>query len=219
MIRRPPRSTLFPYTTLFRSVVGLTLALLLHRHIQLRPLWRALAIVPWAMPISVTALTWRWILNGQWGILNYGLIRVGLMDQHIAWLSQAPWIWPSLLMVSVWISYPIAFVNLLAGLQGIPQELYESAQIDGVTPRQGFRHITLPLLRPVMAASVLLLVILQMREFATVWVITFGGPGIATTTLSPLVYVVSFRYFRMGLGAAIGIVLLAMSAIFTSLYL
>jgi ABC-type sugar transport system permease subunit len=224
---RDPRSWVFLHNTFIYVfgnvagdlVVGLILALLLNRPLPLRWLWRGLAIIPWAMPITVTGLTWRWILDGQWGVLNYGLSRVGVIDRYVPWLAQDPWIWPSLLMVSVWASYPFAFVNLLAALQGIPDEISEAARIDGVSSWQELRYITLPLLRPVIAVTVLLATILHMREFATIWIMTSGGPGIATTTLSPLVYIVSFRFFKMGYGASIGIILLVINAIFTFLYL
>lgn len=199
--------------------LGLVLALLLNRPMRFRMLWRALAIIPWAMPMTVSGLSWRWILNGQWGILNYLLQQIGVINQYVAWLSEDALVWPSLLVVAIWQTYPFAFVCLLAGLQGIPHELNEAAAIDGASRRQAFASITIPMLRPVMAATVLLLTIMQMREFATIWIMTSGGPGIATTTLSPLVYITSFRYFKMGYGAAIGIMLLAINAVFAFFYL
>jgi multiple sugar transport system permease protein len=224
---RDPRTLVFAHNTAIYVVgsvigdlgVGLVLALLLNRPLPLRWLWRGMAIIPWAMPITVTGLTWRWILDGQWGILNYGLTKAGLIDRYIAWLSQDPWVWLSLLTVSVWASYPFAFVNLLAGLQGIPGEVYEAARLDGANAWREFRNITLPFLRPVIAVTVLLVTILHVREFMTIWIMTSGGPGIETTTLSPLVYIESFRFFKMGYGASIGVVLLAVNAVFAFFYL
>jgi multiple sugar transport system permease protein len=200
-------------------VVALLLALILGRRTAFAAFWRGLAIVPWAMPITVTAMVWRWILNGQWGILNYVLVQVGLLDEYVSWLSSQVWLWPSILMVNVWAGFPFMFVNLLSGLQAIPRELHEAARIDGAGPWAAFWRITLPLLRPVIAALLLLSVIIHLREFATIWILTSGGPGIRSTTLSPLVYVTSFRYFRLGYGAAIGVVLLSISLVFTVLYL
>jgi multiple sugar transport system permease protein len=200
-------------------VVALVLALLLGRRIAFAAFWRGLAIIPWAMPITVTAMVWRWILNGQWGILNYVLVQVGILGEYVSWLSSPIWLWPSVLMVNVWAGFPFMFINLLSGVQGIPRELYEAARIDGAGARALFWRITLPLLRPVIAALLLLSVIIHLREFATIWVLTSGGPGIRTTTLSPLVYVTSFRYFRLGYGAAIGVILMSVSLVFTVLYL
>jgi multiple sugar transport system permease protein len=122
-------------------------------------------------------------------------------------------------MVNVWAGFPFMFINLLSGVQAIPRELHEAARIDGAGPWAAFWRITLPLLRPVIAALLLLSVIIHLREFATLWILTSGGPGIRSTTLSPLVYVTSFRYFRLGYGAAIGVVLLSISLVFTVLYL
>ena len=171
------------------------------------------------MPITVTAMVWKWILNGQWGILNYLLVRAGILDEYVSWLSSPTWLWPSIILVNVWAGFPFMFINLLSGVQGIPRELYEAGRIDGAGAGALFWRITLPLLRPVIAALVLLSVIIHLREFATLWVLTSGGPGIRSTTLSPLVYVTSFRYFRLGYGAALGVILMSVSLLFTILYL
>ena len=200
-------------------VVALTLALILGRRVAFAAFWRGLAIIPWAMPITVTAMVWKWILNGQWGILNYVLVQVGILDEYVSWLSSPIWLWPSILLVNVWAGFPFMFINLLSGVQGIPRELYEAGRIDGAGASALFWRITLPLLRPVIAALVLLSVIIHLREFASIWVLTSGGPGIRSTTLSPLVYVTSFRYFRLGYGAALGMILMSMSLVFTVLYL
>jgi multiple sugar transport system permease protein len=200
-------------------VVALTLALILGRRIRFAAFWRGLAIIPWAMPITVTAMVWKWILNGQWGILNYVLVQVGILDAYVSWLSSPVWLWPSILLVNVWAGFPFMFINLLSGVQGIPRELYDAGRIDGGGAGALFWRITLPLLRPVIAALVLLSVIIHLREFATLWVLTSGGPGIRSTTLSPLVYVTSFRFFRLGYGAALGVILMSVSLIFTVLYL
>jgi len=200
-------------------VVALTLALILGRRIAFAAFWRGLAIIPWAMPITVTAMVWKWILNGQWGILNYVLVQVGILDEYVSWLSSPIWLWPSILLVNVWAGFPFMFINLLSGVQGIPRELYEAGRIDGASASALFWRITLPLLRPVIAALVLLSVIIHLREFASIWVLTSGGPGIRSTTLSPLVYVTTFRYFRLGYGAALGMILMSVSLVFTLLYL
>ena len=199
--------------------VALLLAVLLSRRVTFAAFWRGLAIIPWAMPITVTALVWRWILNGQWGILNYVLYELGVVSEYVSWLSSQTWMWPSILIVNVWAGFPFMFVNLLSGLQGISPELYEAAQIDGAGPLRTFVRITLPLLRPVIAALLLLSTVVHLRDFATVWILTSGGPGIRSTTLSQLVYITSFRYFRMSYGAAIGIILMSFSLLFTVLYL
>ena len=205
--------------TVGQFVVAMSLALLLSGRITFAAFWRGLAIIPWAMPITVTVMVWKWILNGQWGILNYVLVQMGVLDEYVSWLSSPIWLWPSIIVVNVWAGFPFMFINLLSGLQGIPREIYEAGRIDGAGAGALFWRITLPLLRPVIAALVLLSVIVHLREFATLWVLTSGGPGIRSTTLSPLVYVTSFRYFRLGYGAALGVILMSMSLVFTVLYL
>jgi multiple sugar transport system permease protein len=200
-------------------LVALTMALILGRRIRFAAFWRGLAIIPWAMPITVTAMVWKWILNGQWGILNYVLVQVGILDEYVSWLSSPVWLWPAIILVNVWAGFPFMFINLLSGVQGIPRELYDAGRIDGAGAGALFWRLTLPLLRPVIAALLLLSVIIHLREFATLWVLTSGGPGIRSTTLSPLVYVTSFRFFRLGYGAALGVILMSVSFIFTVFYL
>jgi multiple sugar transport system permease protein len=222
----PDTPTYFANTAIYvlggsfaQLVVAMILALLLNRRLPLRAFWRALAIVPWAMPLTMTALVWRWILDGQWGILNYVLRQLGIISQYISWLSSPIWLWPSILLVDAWAGFPFVFVNLLSGLQGIPREIYEAARIDGAGPWTIFWRITVPMMRPIIGTVVLLSIIMHLRDFATIWMLTSGGPGIRSTTLSPLVYVISFRFFKMGYGASIGIVLMLIGLIFTMIYL
>lgn len=224
---RHPNAPTFAFNTLIYVVGGvvgtfltaLALALLLNERLVLRAFWRGLALIPWAMPITVTIMIWRWVLDGQWGILNYILLRLGLIDHYVNWLSSDVWLWPSILAVSVWAMMPFMFVNLLSGLQAIPREIYEAAKIDGAGRWITFWSITLPMLRPVILTGLLISTILHLREFAVVWIMTSGGPGIRSTTMSPLVYIESFRHFRMSYGAAIGVILLSLSLLFTWLYL
>lgn len=200
-------------------ITAMALALLLNKRLVLGAFWRGLALIPWAMPITVTAMIWKWVLDGQWGILNYVLLRLGIITEYISWFSSETWLWPSILAVNVWAMTPFIFVNLLSGLQGIPQEIYDAGKIDGAGSWTMFWRITLPMLRPVIMTVLLISLILHLREFATIWILTSGGPGIRSTTISPLVYIESFRYFRMGYAAAIGVILMTSSLVFTALYL
>src|SRR5262249_18938028 len=101
-------------------VGGLTLPLLPRRPVPFAAFWRGVAIIPWAMPITVTAMVWKWILNGQWGILDYVLVQAGVLDHYVSWLSSPVWLWPSILVVNVWAGFPFMFINLLSGVQSIP---------------------------------------------------------------------------------------------------
>jgi multiple sugar transport system permease protein len=137
--------------TLGQLTVAMVLALLLNSELPMRGFWRGMAIVPWSMPITVTVMIWRWILDGQWGILNYILMKLGIIGHTISWLSSPLWLWPSILVVDAWAGFPFMFVNLLSGLQGIPPELREAARIDGAGSWTIFWRITLPLMRPVIS--------------------------------------------------------------------
>jgi len=198
---------------------GLLVAILLNQTFRFRGIMRAVALIPWVMPTLVATIVWRWILDGQWGILDYVLMRWGIIDQPIQWLADPKVIWFSVLIVSLWRHFPFWYVNLLAGLQVIPQELYEVAKIDGASTLTSFWHITLPLLRPVIVVLFLLETIWRSNEFTTIWTLTRGGPGMETMTLAPLVYMQSFSFYRMGYSSAIAVLLTIAMLIFTVIYL
>ncbi len=222
-----PRWTLYVRNTViwtFGSVVGevglgLLLALLLNRRIPFRPVWRGIVILPWLMPPVVVAIVWRWILDGEWGILNYVLMNLGIIQSRISWLTNRSTMWISILVISWWKSIPFSFVNLLAGLQMIPEELYEAAIVDGASLWHRFRMITLPLLRPVLVVVTLLMTIWRSHDFNLLWALTRGGPGGQSTTLAILSYRVGFEFYRVAYGASIGVLLMAFMLVFTGVYM
>ena len=199
--------------------LGTILALLLNRPVPLRGLLRGIALLPWLMPPVVVAIVWKWILDGQWGILNLTLLNMGILQEPITWLADPRTIWPSILVISWWKSVPFAFINVLAGLQVISPEFYDAAQIDGASRWQRFRHVTLPLLRPVLTVLVLLMLIWRSHEFNLLWVLTQGGPGSDSTTLATMSYEVSFQYYRTSYGSTIGVLLMAVMLVFTFFYI
>jgi multiple sugar transport system permease protein len=143
----------------------------------------------------------------------------GIINEPIQWLADPKVIWLSVIIVSLWRHFPFWYVNLLAGLQVIPQELYEVAKIDGASALSAFWHITLPMLRPIIVVLFLLETIWRSNEFTTIWTLTQGGPGNATMTLAPLVYMQSFKFYRMGSASAIAVLLTAAMLVFTAIYL
>jgi len=199
--------------------VGLVFALLLNQNIPLRWFWRSMALIPWVMPTVVASVIWQWILNGEWGILNYILKTSGLIRENVLWLSTPQFIWPAVLVVSIWKGYPLAYALLLAALQGIPKDIYDAARIDGANRWKGFLWITLPLLRPTLFVLVLLGTIWEAQSFTAIWTLTRGGPGNYTMTIAPLVYTTSFQFFRMGEGAAMAVPLMIVLMIFAVVYL
>lgn len=201
------------------TVLGLILALLLNRPLPFRAILRGMPLLPWVMHPVVVAILWRWILDGEWGILNYLLVSAEILSAPINWLSDERTMWATILMISCWKNVPFAFVNLLAGLQMIPEELYEAAQIDGASRFQRFWLITMPLLRPVLAIVVLLTTIWRSYDFGLLWALTRGGPRGSSTTLAILAYRSSFEFYRVAYGASIGVMLMGVMLVFTVLYM
>lgn len=205
-------------TTLGELAVALGVALLLNRSFRGRGLVRGLILVPWVLPPVVAGVIWRWILDGQWGVLNHVLMGLGVIAKPLQWLSDPTLVWVSLIGVTIWKAFPFACVNILAALQVIPPELYEAAAIDGSNTWEAFKGVTFPLIKPVLTTIGLLLTIWRTNEFNMIWVMTQGGPGTATTTLSVHTYVQSFQYYRVSLGASIGVLLMILLFFLTGIY-
>mgnify|MGYP000894974802 CR=1 FL=1 len=200
-------------------VIGLMIALLLHQNFKGRNVLRGIALLPWMMPPVVTAFVWAWMLNGTYGILNYGLVKVGLISKPIAWLSSTDLALPVLIFVDVWQSTPFVMLVLLAGLQNIPESLYEAARIDGADALRSFRHITLPLLKPSASVALLMRTMIALRFFDAVWVMTRGGPASSTEVLATYAYKKSMLGFRMGFGSAATTVIFLLSFVMSIGYI
>ncbi len=199
--------------------LGLALALLLNRNLRFRSLYRALALIPWVMPMVAAGLVWRWIFDGAYGILDYTLLQLGIVQKYVTFLADPTFTWPSVLVVSWWKGYPFVYAVLLAGLQGISKELYEAASIDGATGWKAFLNITLPQLRPVLFVLVLLETIWTANDFTSIWVLTQGGPPPDyTMTLTQLVYQNTQVFDRTAYGAAIAVFLMVFMMALTVLY-
>ncbi|MCC6630179.1 MAG: sugar ABC transporter permease [Chloroflexi bacterium] len=200
-------------------VIGLAMALMLTATFRGRAVARVLAIAPWAMPPVVTSIVWLWMYDPQFGVINYILLRIGVIAGNLSWLSDPLLALPAVIIVTVWKHVPLAMMVLLAGLQSIPRELYEAARIDGAGPLGEFRYVTVPGLRPVSAVIVLMLSLWTFKEFTYVYVLTGGGPGRATETLVLQVYDQAFKYLDFGLAAATGVLVMLMCFAFAAVYL
>lgn len=184
-------------------ILGMASALLLHKNFKGRGMVRALAILPWALPTAVMALAWSWIFNDSFGVLNDLLLRMGIIKNGIAWLGT-PWgAMISLIVADVWKTTPFMMIIILAGLQSIPGDLYEAIRLDGANSWQEFRLITLPLLRPTLIIALLFRAIAAFGIFDLVFILTGGGPGGATETVSLYAYKNYYRYLDFGYGAAL----------------
>ena len=195
-------------STVGQYMLGLLIALFLNERIPARGLFRVLFLIPWMFPAVVPGIVWRWMLDGQFGILNELLLRVGLIQSYVAWLGSPDTALPATVVANIWRGFPFMLVMLLAGLQVIPGELYEAASVDGARWFHRFRHITLPSIRDISLVVVLLGWIGSFMNFAIVQVMTNGGPANASEVLATQIYKSAFQYFDLSYAAAIGVLLL-----------
>ena len=210
-------------SVVLRLLAGLGLALALQspilRRWKLRGLSRTLILIPWMVPQVVAIAAWRWILDGNSGVLNQALNALGIIDGAIPFLAQTSTVWWSIIAIIVWRELPFVVMVLVAGLQSIPSEQYEAASVDGAGRWTSLRSVTLPNLRPVLTIVVLVTVIQTFNNFVYVWLTTGGGPGNYTAVLATELYSAAFFDNELGTGAAIGLLMTVIMAIFAVLYL
>jgi multiple sugar transport system permease protein len=199
-------------------LLGLALALLLNRNFPGRGFIRTIFILPWAIPEVVAVLIFIWMLDAQYGVINYALVQAHVISAPLAWLTERDLAMPALVMVTTWQQFPLAMLILLAGLQTIPQEEYEAAMMDGAGAWSRFWHVTMPGLRSVNVVLVLLLILNSFRRVTMIYAMTGGGPARATETLSILTYNTAFQYQRIGYAAAVGVALLVILLLFSAIY-
>jgi multiple sugar transport system permease protein len=171
---------------------------------------RTFLLIPWTLPTAIVGVLWAWILNDQFGILNHLLVQTGLMDSSVAWLAQPSTALASIIAVDVWKTVPFIFLILLAGIQSIPHELYEAIAVDGGGAWAAFRYVTWPHLIPFVFVALIFRIIQAFAIFDLVYVLTGGGPGGATETVSVYAYQTTMRYLDFSYGAAIVITLVLM---------
>lgn len=192
--------------------IGLVTALLLNMEFLGRAILRGLVLLPWAIPEVASVMTWNWMLDYQFGIVN------SLLGSKIGWVTDAavaPW---TVTMVTIWKQFPLATVVLLAGLQAIPRELYEAANVDGASRLQQFIYVTLPGLKPVNSVLIMMLILYTFKRISIVYLLTGGGPARATEILPVTTYLEAFKYFRLGSASAVGILALLFTLVLTLIY-
>ncbi|MFF8017994.1 ABC transporter permease subunit [Streptomyces sp. NPDC007929] len=203
----------------FQYAIGLALAVFFSRHFRLSATLRALFLVPWLLPLIVSASTWSWMLNSESGVVNAALHALGIAP--VNWLTSPSWSLTSVIIANIWIGVPFNLVVLYSGLQSIPASLYEAAALDGANAWQRFRRITFPLLRPVSAITLLLGLIYTLKVFDIIWIMTKGGPADSSTTLATWSYQLGFGNLlpAFGPGAAVGNLLVVTALVFGLIYL
>jgi multiple sugar transport system permease protein len=203
----------------FQFTIGMALAVFFHRHFPLSRTLRALFLVPWLLPLIVSASTWSWMLNSDAGVVNAALGVFGAGP--VNWLTSPDWSLVSVTIANIWIGIPFNLVVIYSGLQAIPTALYEAAALDGASGRQRFWRITFPLLRPVSAITLLLGLIYTLKVFDIIWIMTRGGPTDSSTTFATWSYRLGFGNLlpAFGPGAAVGNLLIVIALIFGLVYI
>jgi arabinogalactan oligomer/maltooligosaccharide transport system permease protein len=198
--------------------IGLGLAMLLNRKIKGRAIYRMLLIVPWAVPSYISGFVWRFIYNGDYGFLNSTLEALGLGT--VPWLSDPNWAMFAVIVANTWLAIPFNTVTMLGGLQSIPLELYEAAQVDGANGLQRFRNITLPMLSPVMMTATLLGVIWTFNSFNIIFLVSEGGPFRETEILATWAWRLGFtQSWEFGVAAAYSVIILLILVFFSVTYI
>jgi multiple sugar transport system permease protein len=205
-----------------RLVIGLAMALLLTspvlRRLKISTAAKLAIVVPWATPPIVAVIVWRFMLDPQNGIVNATLLKLGIVDNPVAFLADLRTVWPAVTTIIVWNTVPLITLSLLASMQSIPDELNEAAAVDGATRFQQFRFVTLPFLVPTIIVLCLMSVFWTFNNFVYVWLATGAGPGTFTNVMATEVYTKGFVDFRLGYSAAVGVVMALIMAVFGVVY-
>jgi multiple sugar transport system permease protein len=200
-------------------LVGLGLALLLNLPIKFRGLFRTLYYLPVVTPLVAASILWKWLYNGDYGLFNYYLLKTHVIDQPLLWLSSQSLAMPSVILMTVWMSTGFSMVVYLAGLQAIPDELYEAAKIDGAGPLARLFHITIPMLRPTTLFLLVMGIIGSFQVFTQIFIMTNGGPVDKTTTMVFFIYQAAFKFYQFGYASTLAFGLFALLFVVTLLQL
>jgi multiple sugar transport system permease protein len=186
-----------------KFAIGLYLALLLNRNMPFKAFIRSIVLIPFIVPTVLSAIAFWWIYDSQFSIISWSLIRLGLISHNIDFLGDPNWARASVIIANIWRGVPFVAITLLAGLQTVSPSLYEAATLDGATSWQRFRHITYPLLTPIIAVVMTFSVLFTFTDFQLIWALTRGGPVNATHLMATLSYQRGIISGRLGEGAAI----------------
>lgn len=201
-------------------VLGLTFATLLNTRFLksfTKAIFRVIYVMPWLFTVAIIAILWRLLLSPN-GIINFLVMELGLSSTTIEWLASPDTALLAVTFINIWAGYPFFMVSLLAGLQGIPKDLYEAARVDGANPVQQFLNITLPQLRPIIISMALLDLIWTSQQFALIWMTTGGGPINSTEMLSTFTYKLAFSEYNFSMAAASAVIILAFSMVLAFFY-
>ncbi len=204
------------YTVAVSYVLGFLMAFFINQNaVKAKGVWRGMIFIAWIIPGVVKATAWKWLFTTDGGMVNHLLGSLGVISAPIPWLTNPRFALTALVIVQVWACAPYVMLMMTAGLQQLPRELYESAELDGANALQKIWHITLPLLKDISFICVLLLLVWAINEFSLIWIMTSGGQG--TTTLSLLVYN-QFKVLNLNNASASAVMQLLITMVFAVLY-
>ena len=203
----------------FTMLIGLGIALLLNQPLWFRGLFRTIYFLPIVTPFVVSAIIWKWLYNADFGLFNHYLLKANIIDERLLWLSDKNLAMPAVILMSIWGGVGFSMVVYLAGLQAIPEELYEAAKIDGAGAFSRLRFITVPMLAPTTLFLLVIGIIGSFQIFTQIYVMTQGGPIDRTTTIVYYIYQSAFTYFEMGYASTLAYGLFAMLFLLTLLQL
>ena len=197
---------------------GFTIALILYKSFQFKNIFMLIVLIPWAIPFSISHITWRWMYNAIYGHINSLLMHLNLIQKPLEWLSNPNFSLWGVLIANSWTGVPFCAFAILSGLYSIPVDLYEAAEIDGANSYRKFFNITLPLVKPVLLLVSALAAIWTFNNFGAIWLMTQGGPVDSSTTLIVDIYRNAFAYSRPGYASALSVLSAIFLLLLTSFY-
>ncbi|MCG9479696.1 MAG: sugar ABC transporter permease [Actinomycetia bacterium] len=206
------------FAVLVKLILGILIALMLKENFVGRSLARALIIIPWATPFIVVGLMWKWMLHSKVGVINFLLDKVGIIESYIPFLSTRTFAMPCVILADVWQGTPFFVIIILAGLQTIPDDIYEAARIDGGGAIKNFFYITLPMVKFPIFISTILGTIFAINAFDLFFVLTRGGPGNITTNATLFDWYNAFKFYHLSYASAISYIILSISMTITVVY-
>jgi multiple sugar transport system permease protein len=207
------------FSVLFQVLLGTAAGILLNQRFRGRSAVRSIVLIPWVIPAIVAATTWAWMFHTEFGIVNYMLIEAGMIEAPVGWLITRDTVLPALIAVNVWKMFPFVAVMVLAGLQAVPETLYEAARVDGASFLQEVRFVMLPQLRAVLLSVTLLLTIWGFNGITIIYAMTRGGPANRSLITPIQIFKHAFEFIRFNEAAALSVLLFGFLALLTLVYL
>jgi multiple sugar transport system permease protein len=204
---------------IFQMVLGTGVGIVLNETFRGRALVRSLMLIPWVIPGIVAAMTWAWMFNTDFGIINYALKQLGIIAQPVGWLTNPSTVLPALTAVNIWKMFPFVAIMVLAGLQAIPVSLYEAARVDGANWWHEIRYITLPGLKTILSSITLLLLIAGVNSITIIYATTKGGPADRSLITSIQIYVEAFQHFDFNRSSALSVMFFLITTVFIVAYI